>query len=219
MTFGNEPSLDAFPEGVVVDTVVVHYFTMLGRFRLLAQILGGVVQVPRAVYDPADEQLRDAAGQVLSELEQGRRFHRRRATNEDADARQRERSKAALPHFDALGEHVQAGRLVTLDLSEPELRTYADLRNRVITRQYGLLAGLGRGESAALALAEARGMRLATDDQDCIKVASARNKAFQPLRIRSLLGTAVEHGLLALTEARSIHLSMVGAGFWDRGRL
>ena len=37
--------------GAIADTVVVNYFLALGRFGLLADLLGGTVCVPRSVYD------------------------------------------------------------------------------------------------------------------------------------------------------------------------
>jgi predicted nucleic acid-binding protein len=54
-----------------------------------------------------------------------------------------------------------------------ELETFARLRDREYVKQFSLIAGLGRGEAAALAIAHARGFDLATDDQDAIRVATA----------------------------------------------
>ena len=209
---------DLFPDGLIVDTVVVNYFTMLGRFPLLAQIVGGSVHVPTVVYEPSDEDIAEDS-EALSEIERGRRLHLRRVADDEAAPHLRERSRAALPHFEALKGHVQSGRLIPVALTDAELRAYAEFRDRNSIRHYGLVAGLGRGEAAALAIAETRSMRLATDDQDCIKVAAGRNSMFEPVRIRQLLLLAVEHELIGRGEARSIHLSMVAAGFWDRGRI
>src|SRR6266545_2705664 len=111
---------------------------MLGRFSLLADILGGSVHVPTVVYDPDDEAVAKDS-EALSELERGRRFHRRRAAADDADPRLRERSRAAVPHFELLKDHVQSGRLVTIQLTDAELRVYAALRDRRYTRRFGLV--------------------------------------------------------------------------------
>jgi hypothetical protein len=201
----------------IADTVVVNYFLGLGRFSLLADLLGGSVRVPRSVYDPEDAAAAREDG--LSELERGLRLHRRRVCQQGLDPRLRRRSAAALHHFERLPSLVAAGRLVPVDMELDELVVYAQLRDAACTRRYRLLTGLGRGEAAALAIAEGRGLRLATDDQDCIRVGGARNAGFRPLRIRGLLQAAAERGLVALPEARSIHRSMVEAGFRDRGRL
>lgn len=214
---GSLPEL--FSKGVVTDIVVINYFTALGRFGLLARILGGSVLVPAAVYDPEDVEISEE-GPALSELERGRRRHQRIARDPDTDPLVRERSQAALPHFEALSDHARTGLLRVVRLTDEELRVYAELRDRATLRvRYGRSAALGRGEAAALAIAEARALRLATDDQDCIRVATARNPEFRPLRIRGLLLAAVEHEMIGMSEARSIHLSMVGSGFWDTGRL
>lgn len=203
--------------GTIADTVVVNYFLALGRFSLLADLLGGSVRVPRSVYDPEDAAAAREEG--LSELERGLRLHRRRACQHGLDPRLRQRSAAALRHFERLPGLVTAGRLVPVDMELDELAVYAQLRDPACVQRYRLLTGLGRGEAAALAIAEGRGLRLATDDQDCIRVGGARSAGFRPLRIRGLLQGAVERGLVGLPEARSIHRSMVEAGFWDRGRL
>lgn len=63
------------------------------------------------------------------------------------------------------------GALSVVNLSEQELVAYATLRDVDHARRYGLIAPLGRGEAAVLAVAEARGWNLATDDQDAINVA------------------------------------------------
>lgn len=201
----------------IADTVVVNYFLAVGRFGLLADLLGGSVQVPRSVYDPEDAAAAREEG--LSELERGLRLHRRRACQHGLDPRIRRRSAAALPHFERLPSLVTTGRLVPVDMEVDELMVYAQLRDAACTRHYRLLAGLGRGEAAALAIAERRHMRLATDDQDCIRAGGVRNGDFRPLRIRGLLTVAVEWGLVRPSEARSLHRSMVAAGFWDHGRL
>jgi hypothetical protein len=213
---GSQP--DRFPEGVIVDTVVVNYFTAAGRFLLLSEILGGSVCVPTVVYDPMDDEILEDAGPI-SELEQGKRLHRRRSTDMAVSYRARERSKAALPHFEALSDHVAQGKLVPLELTDGELQIYSQLREKNYVKRYDRVVGLGRGEAAALAIAETRSMRLSTDDADGIHVAQRRNPRLEPLRIRRLLLIGVEHNIVGLSEARSIHLSMVGAGFWDTGRL
>jgi hypothetical protein len=204
-------------DDVVVDTVVVNYFLAVGRFSLLATILGGHVNVPRAIYDPDDAERVDESS--ISELEQGLRRHRRRAGDMELAQRQRERSREALPHFERLPEHVGAGSLVPLSLEPAEIQLFAMFRDPSWARTQGRLVELGFGEAAVLAIAESRGLRIATDDGDCIEIARERRPAFAIMRIRGLLTLAVEAGLVGLDEARSIHLAMISAGFWDTGRL
>src|SRR5579884_4215275 len=101
-------------EQVVIDTVVVNYFLALGRFSLLAAVVGGCVLVPRAVYDPEETDRADVA--VVSELERGLRRHRQRAVDTELAPKQRDYSSEALPHFERLRQHVEEGLLVPLTL-------------------------------------------------------------------------------------------------------
>jgi predicted nucleic acid-binding protein len=81
------------------------------------------------------------------------------------------------------------------------------------------VAGLGRGEAAALALAVNRGYGLATDDQDAIEVARGVRSELPIHRIRALLLRAVKTGLITKSRARELHSAMIEAGFWDRATL
>jgi len=203
--------------GIVADTVVVNYFLSVGAFDLLARLLGGGVRVPRAVFDPDEpESLADSA---VSELRAGLRLHRRRAGDERLPRVLRARSSRALPHFETLPDLAASGRLAALDLSDVELRVFARLRSVDYVRQFGRVAGLGRGEAAALAIALSRGWALATDDQDAIEVARAIRPGLSIHRIRALLLDAVARRLVAMSEAKALHRAMVEAGFWDRGQL
>lgn len=200
---------------VVADTVVVNYFLSVGVFDLLRALLGGVVEVPRAVFDPDEPD--DVAEEAASELRRGLRLHRRRSSDRGIARELRERSAEALPHFETLPDLASRGELVVLDLSSDELTTFARLRDASFVSQFSLVAGLGRGEAAALAIALERGYDLATDDQDAIKVAVELAPRMQTHRIRALLMRAVEADLITSDEAREIHSAIVGAGFWDTG--
>lgn len=207
---GDEPN-------IVVDTVVVNYFLAVGGFERLRDLLGGAVYVPRAVFDPdAPEDTDEAA---VSELRAGLRFHRRRASDARIPLVLRERSARVLPHFEKLDELAASSQLVALDLSEDELRLFAQLRDVEYVRQFARVGGLGRGEAAALAIALRRGTELATDDQDAIAVGRALNPELPVRRIRGLLLEAVERGLTSISEAEELHRAMIDAGFWDRGAL
>lgn len=202
---------------IVADTVVVNYFLSVGAFDVLASLLGGVVFVPRAVFDPDEpEEIADAAA---SELRAGLRFHRRRVGDERVPVVLRARSERALPHFETLPTLTESGRLVALELNDDELRRFVQLRSADYVRQFTRVAGLGRGEAAALAIALTRGWALATDDQDAIEVARSIDPELRITRIRALLLEAVDRKLVALAEAEALHRAMIDAGFWDRGSI
>jgi predicted nucleic acid-binding protein len=200
---------------VVCDTVVVNYFLVTGRFTLLTGVLGGVVRVPTAVFDPGeDEKLADSA---LSELRRGSRLHERRAQDVRLPRRIRDKSATVLPHFQKLDEYCTDGSLVAIALAAAELNRYAQIRDRRYVRQFGVKAELGRGEAAMLALASARSWGYATDDDDAIKVGTALMPDVKPWRIRSLLRECVTQRLCSSDEAKQAHGEMIAHGFWDRG--
>jgi predicted nucleic acid-binding protein len=198
---------------VICDTVVVNYFLAVGQFEFLAKMLGGAVQIPRAVFDP--EEPEDISDEAASELRRGLRLHRLRTEDDSVAGEVRARSERARPHFERLPEFVDGGLLVALEMTYEELETFARLRDREYVKQFSLIAGLGRGEAAALAIADARGFDLATDDQDAIRVANGLAPEVGIHRIRALLLDAVEQRLLERSEAQSIHSAMRDAGFWD----
>jgi predicted nucleic acid-binding protein len=202
---------------VVADTVVVNYFLAVGAFDLLRRLLGGAVQIPRAVFDPDEPD--DVAEEAASELRRGLRLHRRRSNDRGIGSELRERSSRALPHFEDLANLATRGELVVLDLSADELSTFAELRDPTFVSRFSLVAGLGRGEAAALAIALGRGYDLATDDQDAIKAAAELSAEIQTHRIRGLLVDAADSGLVTRDKAREIHAAMVRAGFWDKGSI
>jgi predicted nucleic acid-binding protein len=189
---------------VVADTVVVNYFLAVGAFDLLRALLDGAVQIPRAVFDPDEPD--DVAEEAASELRRGLRLHRRRSNDRGIGSE-------LLPNLATRGE------LVVLDLSGDELSTFARLRDPTFVSRFSLVAGLGRGEAAALAIALGRGYDLATDDQDAIKAAAGLSPEVQTRRIRGLLVDAADSGLVTRDKARELHAAMVRAGFWDKGSI
>lgn len=202
---------------VVSDTVVVNYFLAVGNFELLRQLLGGIVRVPSAVFDP--EEPDTVADEAVSELRAGMRLHARRAFDDRIPAVLRARSIRALPHFHTLPSLAADGHVVALELTPEELGQFARLRSSDYVREFSLVAGLGRGEAAALAIALGRGWGLATDDEDAIKVARALDPNVSIHRIRALLLEAVEAAMISRQEAQELHSAMIEAGFWDRKRL
>ena len=202
---------------VVFDTVVVNYFLAAGEIQLLADLCGGSLAIPRSVFDPDES---DAGREeVMSELRRGLHLHRRRCEDAGAPPEVRARSEQALPEFERLPELVRTGVLRVEDLLNDELGLYAELRDTAAVQRFGLIVGLGPGEAAVLAICASRGWRPATDDTDAIRVAEQLLPGVKPLRIRALLRSAVDRGIVDLSRARAIHKTMRDLGFWDAGRL
>jgi predicted nucleic acid-binding protein len=201
---------------VVADTVVVNYFLAVGEISLLAELCGGIIHIPRAVFDPDEPD--DAPEEALSELRRGLHLHRRRVADAQTSEPALSRSQSALPHFEQLPT-LTSGPLRVVEPSDDELILFSSLRDSQAAPTYGLVAPLGAGESAALAVAAQRGWRLATDDQDAVNVAARFMPEWRPLRIRALLRAAADDGLVTIERAREIHQAMKAAGFWDSGTL
>lgn len=202
---------------VVFDTVVVNYFLAAGEIRLLADICGGSLLIPRAVFDP--DEADGGREEAMSELRRGLHLHRRRCEEAGAPPEQRARSQRALPEFEQLSGFVHSGLVRVADLQDDELDLYAELREAARMRRFGLLVGLGPGEAAVLAICVNRSWHPATDDNDAIRVAGQLLPGVRPLRIRALLKLAVERDIVDLPRARTIHETMRELGFWDTGRL
>jgi predicted nucleic acid-binding protein len=109
--------------------------------------------------------------------------------------------------------------LRVVELTDDELVLFSSLRDPQAAATYGLVAPLGAGESAALAVAVERGWRLATDDQAAVDVAARLMPERRPPRIRALLRAAADAELVDIERAREIHEAMKAAGFWDTGTL
>jgi len=202
---------------IVFDTVVVNYFLAAGEIRLLADLSGGSLLMPRVVFDPDESD--DGREEAMSELRRGLHLHRRRCEDPGAPPEVRARSKQALPGFEQLPSLVESGVLRVADLRDDELRLYAELRESAHMSRFGLLVGLGPGEAAMLTMCVNRQWRPATDDNDAIRVAVQLLPGVRPLRIRALLKLAVERAIVDLPHARAIHKTMRELGFWDTGRL
>ena len=202
---------------VVLDTVVVNYFLASGQIALLAVLCGRPLFIPRSVFDPDEDD--SGREEAMSELRRGLHLHRRRCEDDSTPAELRDRSARALPEFERLPELVTSGMLRVVDLEPDELKVYADLRSAPFVERFGLVAGLGPGEAAMLAICARRGWLPATDDTDAIRVATRLLPGVQPYRIRALLALAIDRGLVDLARARSIHQAMRELGFWDKGTL
>ena len=204
-------------QSTVFDTVVINYFLAAGEIQLLADLFDGSLMMPRAVFDPDEEDAGREEG--LSELRRGLHLHRRRCEDDGAPPELRARSQRALPEFERLPEVTSRGVLQVVDLNDDELTVYAQLRDAAHVRRYRVLLGLGPGEAAVLAICSKRGWRPVLTDNDAVRVAEQLLPGVKPLRIRALLRLAVDRGTISLDGARAIHETMRNLGFWDAGRL
>jgi hypothetical protein len=209
-------SADESLEKTVLDTVVINYFLAAGHIETLIALCGPLL-VPRAVFDPDEPD--DLREEAMSELRRGWHLHRRRASGSDIAPHLKARALSVLPHFARLPELAGRGSLVALDLTDADLALYAQLRDASGVREFGLVAGLGHGEAAVLALCKSGGYCPATDDTDAIKVAASLLPGLVPLRIRALLQLAVGKGIMDRTGAVAAHKAMKLLGFWDKDDL
>ena len=195
----------------VVDTVVLQYFLLVDEADLLLKLLDPPVGVPRIVYDPDD---RSSPEPAASELRRSIRYEQRLANTAGTDPDRRAAIERArlLGHIDQL---IKGGRAHVLDMTEPELDTFQQLTADEPEDQFGLLAPLGAGEAACIAIALERNHVIATDDSDALRVLH-RLRADHPYeRIRRLLIRAGNDGVTSRSRANEIHQCMRDLGFWD----
>ncbi|HXG25552.1 MAG TPA: hypothetical protein VNL94_01680 [Candidatus Binatia bacterium] len=202
---------------VVFDTVVVNYFLAAGEVELLTQLFGQPLRVPRAVFDPDEED--SEREEAMSELRRGLHLHRRRVADKATAPELRDKSIRALPHFERLPGLFESVTIAVLDMDAAELRRYAEMRDPKLAATFGTVLGLGAGEAAMLAICENRKWVPATDDSDAITVAKRLLPGVRPLRIRAILRRAIDAGLIDLGAGRRLHQTMRELGFWDTGQL
>ena len=200
----------------IVDTSVLMYFLLAGQEALLLTLVGEPIGVPLSIYDPSEEELPDDAlrrSDLLSEMRQAIRHYEIRSRS-DASA---ERDLECLRRVTSLH---QEGRIETVELTDVELSLAARVQSRDSLPDIGLKAPLGPGEASCVAIAWKRGLRIATDDGDALKVLEQLhgNRDFPHERIRKLLIRAATSGIISRADANLIHANMRGHGFWDSGR-
>lgn len=205
----------------VVDTVVLHYFLVVGQVELLMELLDPPVGVPRIVFDPKDAEGLDG---LVSELRQNIRYEERIARSrvprdgDDAAPELEESRKTAeerAEKLSAVEDLVRTGRVEILDLTEPEFDLVDRLTARIPDASLGLVLPLDEGEAACVAMAFERGWVLATDDGDALRVLNNLASGHEYERIRRLLVRAATSGLETKSDANEIHQQMREAGFWD----
>lgn len=194
----------------VVDTVILHYFLLVEEAELLLALLDPPVGVPRIVYDPDDGASADA---VVSELRRNIRYEQRiaRTSHADADRRaalQREQHLQAVDRL--IGDRVQV-----LDMTGTELDMFQRLTAEQPDEGLNLVAPLGAGQAACIAIAIERGHVLATDDADGLRTLHRLRPNHPYERIRRLLIDAGRSGAITRDHANTVHRRMREMGFWD----
>ena len=199
----------------ITDTVVVLYFLLVGAPELLVELLDGVIQVPRAVYDPEDRNLPDQAlrhSDLLSEMRQSVRHY-------EAAERTGDKARLYLDRVRAVDKLYDTGVLQVVDMTAEELAEAADLQSRSVAAHHPIRAPLGAGEAACVAIASHRDCTIVTDDDAALAVMRSMHGegGFEYERIRKLLIRAGNEQRITTKRANDIHHEMRGLGFWDKG--
>lgn len=195
----------------VVDTVVLQYFLLVDEADLLLELLDPPVGVTRIVYDPDD---RSSPEPAASELRRSIRYEQRLANTARTDPDRHAAIERAwlLGHIDQL---IKGGRVNLLDMTESELDTFQQLTADEPNDRFGLLAPLGAGEAACIAIALERDHVIAADDSDALGVLHRLRPDHPYERIRRLLIRAGNDGVTSRSRANEIHRRMRDLGFWD----
>ena len=200
----------------VVDTVVLRYFLLARRFDLLEQLVRSPFGVPRIVFDPEEE----TGLNELAMSEMTRSIAHQAQVSNDVNRSEPERAQARdrAEYLSRIRGHYESGAFEVLDLRDEERSVVAKLTNvDDARRELGLLFALDPGEAACVSIALNRGLVIATDDTDALRVIEQLHPGHPYERIRKLLKRAAREGLANESKANLIHESMQSHGFWDNG--
>lgn len=186
---------------LICNTTPIRIFTIVGQIDLLVELLGGTVHVPRQVLDPDDDFA--TPPDLLSEIGATERFFATRSVDSDrGDIRARLAGLRTRSEIDVV------------DLSAVELDLYAELRAPGYVRRVRGLAGtLGRGEAAAMAIAETRSWAVAMDDAVAREVLAERSPATTIVTSHGLLRQAVGRELIDSGSAQLVYDDMLAKGY------
>ena len=196
----------------ITDTPALQYFLLTGEIKLLLNLLGSPLQVPLAVYDPEDRDVRftnELRTSLLSEMRKAI-FHYKNKEH----FREENSDYSRLLQVDNL---YSTQILIPVAMKADELELSAALQSRNEATKYGVKAGLGPGEAACVAIAFHRGCTIVTDDNDALKVMKRlyEGRDFPYERIRKLLKRAARDGHISESAANNLHQEMLDKGFWD----
>lgn len=199
----------------ITDTVVLLYFLLVGEADLLVELLDGIINVPRAVYDPEDRNISDEAlrhSDLLSEMRQSVRHY-------SVAVRTGDTTDLHLRRVLTVDDLYDRGIVQVVDMTAEELVKAADLQSRSVTAHHPIRAPLGAGEAACAAIASRRSWSIVTDDDAALAVMRSIHGegGFEYERIRKLLIRASHERLVTQQWANEIHREMRGLGFWDQG--
>jgi predicted nucleic acid-binding protein len=188
-------------ERIICNTTPVRYFAIVGRLDLLVEACGGRLTVPRVVFDP-DEDPDTRPASLLSEIGQSERYWAVRSHAVEAlETVSRLRSLRSRVDVEAV------------DLDDEELVIFAEASSRRFAREIGLVAPLGRGEAAVIAIAESRGWTAVIDDRAGREALALRASGALVMTTRELLRAAALEGLISSSEAEKIYAQMRAKGY------
>lgn len=200
----------------IVDTVILRYFLFVDRRDLLRDLLGLPLRVPRIVFDPGEEA--NLPETVMSEVTRSIRVQGNWAKDGKRPRHLRERATQNAERLRQVYALHEVGDLQVEDMTDAELLTFARLLSGKQVGQMGLLAPLGPGEAAGVAIAIARAWVFASDDSDALAALEQLSPGHPYERIRKLLQRASNEDRISRKEANEIHHEMIGLGFRDRTR-
>lgn len=188
-------------ERIICNTTPVRYFAIVGCLDLLVEACGGRLTVPRVVFDP-DEDPDTRPASLLSEMGQSERYWAVRSYAVEA--------LQTVSHLRSLRSRVD---VEAVDLDDEELVIFAHASSRRFAREIGLVAPLGRGEAAVIAIAESRGWTAVIDDRAGREGLALRAPEVPVMTTRELLRAAALEGLISSSEAEEIYAQMRARGY------
>ncbi|WP_419914038.1 hypothetical protein [Candidatus Poriferisodalis sp.] len=197
------------------------YFLLVGQEGLLGDLLGRPLQVPVAVYDPADRARSDEPAprpELLSEMRQALGHYETAATLAE-ESESPDHAIELLTKIRLVDQLYDESGLVPVEMTHVEQLLAARLQGSHVST-YGLKFGLGPGEAACVAISLERGWTIVTDDADALQVLDQEHggRTYPYERIRKLLIRAADEGRITREEANRLHAEMRSLGFWDSGQ-
>ena len=199
----------SFPDEspLVLDTVVLLYFTLVDRLELLVDLAPKGLVTTAIVFDP------DAG--TLCEIGRARHFYEKMSIDPRASLDKQQKSQLAIARFDGVSSLYDEGRLTVVELTDSEVDLFSMLATRRTAQAAGIQREIDPGEASCLAVAIERSWILATDDTDALRVLEVIASGHRYERIRKLLIRAAKNGHISRITANEIHAEMRKWGFWD----
>jgi predicted nucleic acid-binding protein len=193
-------------ETLVSDTTAVRYFTLIDRIEILGQLMGGRIRVPREVFDPF-ENSRVLPEDLLSEIGQTELYWARK------------RSPDAGTHWSRFKALRHRTDIEVVDLVLGEAAIVAEVTARRFLRRFGKAGRLGKGEAAAIALAERRGWTPIIDDRVARAVLKVRSSGTRCYTTDDMLRRAALAGIMSSQHAENLYQEMRRLNYRGPSRL